>query len=76
MSLEGNAERYQPAVAYNNRHGEYLVVWNAIDTTVSFPPGVPNDIAGLRVSASGVVQNPGAPLILTTYASPHQVDMT
>lgn len=65
------------------------MVWNAFDTTISFPPGVPSDIAGYRVSASlpclptgkttgrasGVVQNPGSPLILTTYASPHQVDM-
>ena len=66
---------WTPRVAWNSYRNEYLVVWNAFNTTVSFPPGVPNDIAGLRVSASGVVQNPDAPLILTTYASPHQVDM-
>jgi len=64
-----------PRVAWNSYRNEYLVVWNAFDTTISFPPGVPNDIAGYRVSASGVVQNPGSPLSLTTYAGPHQVDM-
>jgi len=62
-------------VAWNSYRNEYLVVWNAFNTTISFPPGVPNDIAGYRVSASGVVQNPGSPLSLTTDDGPHQVDM-
>jgi hypothetical protein len=70
-----NRSFWTPRVAWNSWRNEYLVVWNALNTTIGFPPGTPNDIAGLRVSASGVVQNPGAPLILTTYASPHQVDM-
>ena len=70
-----NRSFWTPRVAWNSYRNEYLVVWNAFDTTISFPPGAPSDIAGYRVSASGVVQNPGSPLILTTYASPHQVDM-
>jgi len=70
-----NRSFWTPRVAWNSLRNEYLVVWNAFDTTSSFPPGVPSDIAGHRVSASGVVQNPGAPLILTTYANPHQVDL-
>jgi hypothetical protein len=65
-----------PRVAWNSYRNEYLVVWNAFNTTINFPPGVPNDIAGYRVSASGVVQNPGSPLSLTTYSGPHQVDIT
>jgi hypothetical protein len=70
-----NRSFWTPRVAWNSYHNEYLVVWNAFDTTSGFPPGVPSDIAGYRVSAGGVVQNPGSPLILTTYAYPHQVDM-
>jgi hypothetical protein len=70
-----NRSFWGPRVAWNSNRNEYLVVWNALDTTTSFPPGVPSDIAGYRVSAGGVVQNPGWPLILTTYSSPHQVDM-
>jgi len=67
---------WTPRVAWNSYRNEYLVVWNAFNTTINFPPGVPNDIAGYRVSASGVVQNPGSPLSLTTYSGPHQVDIT
>jgi hypothetical protein len=71
-----NRSFWTPRVAWNSYRNEYLVVWNAFDTTTSFPPGVPHDIAGYRISADGVVQNPGSPLILTTYANPHQVDLT
>lgn len=70
-----NRSFWSPRVAWNSLHDEYLVTWNAMDTTTSFPPGAPSDIAGYRVSADGVVQNPGFPLILTTYSSPHQMDM-
>jgi len=70
-----NRSFWTPRVAWNSYRNEYLVIWNAFDTTTSFPPGTPNDIAGYRVTASGLVQNSGSPLILTTYASPHQVDM-
>ena len=71
-----NRSFWTPRVAWNSYRNEYLVVWNAFDITSPIPlPGIPNDIAGYRVSASGVVQNHGSPLSLTTYASPHQVDM-
>jgi hypothetical protein len=71
-----NRSFWTPRVAWNSYRNEYLVVWNAFDTTTSFPPGLPHDIAGYRISADGVVQNPGSPLILTTYSYPHQVDLT
>jgi len=70
-----NRSFWTPRVAWNSHRNEYFVVWNAFDTTVGFPPGIPSDIAGYRISAGGVVQDPGFPLILTTYASPHEVDM-
>jgi hypothetical protein len=69
-----NRSFWTPKVAWNTIRNEYLVVWNAFDTSGGLP-GTPVDIAGLRVSAAGVVQNPGSPLILTTYANPHQVDL-
>ena len=71
-----NRSFWTPRVAWNSYRNEYLVVWNAFDTTTSFPPGLPHDIAGYRISYDGVVQNPGSPLILTSYANPHQVDLT
>jgi hypothetical protein len=71
-----NRSFHSPRVAWNSYRNEYLVVWNAFNTTTSFPPGVPNDIGGHRVSASGQVINPGSPLVFTTYSGPHQVDMT
>ncbi|MBN2551062.1 MAG: hypothetical protein JXB15_18010 [Anaerolineales bacterium] len=71
-----NRSFWLPRVAWNPLHNEYMVVWNAFDTTASFPPGLPSDIGGYRVSVAGVVQNPGSPLVFTTYANPHQVDMT
>jgi hypothetical protein len=71
-----NRSFWTPRVAWNSYRNEYLVVWNAFDTTTSFPPGLPHDIAGYRISYDGGVQNPGSPLILTTYANPHQVDLT
>jgi hypothetical protein len=71
-----NRSFYSPRVAWNSYRNEYMVVWNAFDTTISFPPGVPNDISGYRIKASGEVINPGSPLVLTTYSGPHQVDIT
>jgi hypothetical protein len=65
---------WSPKVAWNSYRNEYLVVWNAFDTTSSLP-GVPNDISGHRISASGAVISP-SPLVLTTYSYPHQVDIT
>ncbi len=70
-----NRSFWSPRVAWNNNLNEYMVAWNAFDTTTSFPPGTPNDIAGYRVSYSGVVQNAGSPLIFTYSDSPHQMDM-
>lgn len=70
-----NRSFWTPRVVWNSTRNEYLVAWNAFDTTTSFPPGVPVDIAGHRVSAYGVVQDPGHPLIFTTYASPQQMDL-
>lgn len=71
-----NRSFWSPRVAWNSYRNEYMVAWNAFDTTSSFPPGVPSDIAGYRVSSTGVVQNAGSPLIFTTYDTPHQLDMT
>ena len=71
-----NRSFWSPRVAWNSYRNEYMVVWNAFDTTTSFPPGLPHDVAGYRVSAGGTVQNPGSPLILTTYSYPNQVDIT
>jgi hypothetical protein len=62
-----------PRVAWNSYRNEYLVVWNAFNTTISFPPGVPNDIAGARISNTGSILSSS---ILTTYSGPHQVDIT
>lgn len=70
-----NRSFWTPRVAWNVYRDEYFVVWNAFDTTTSFPPGVPNDIAGYRVSSDGEVQNPGIPSLLATTGSPHQVDL-
>jgi len=63
-------------VAWNIKRNEYLVVWNAFDTSSNFPPGIPHDIAGYRISADGAIQNLGSPLIFSSYSFPHQVDIT
>jgi len=65
---------WNPRVAWNSYRNEYLVVWNAFDTTTSFPPGIPSDIAGARVS--GDWSTIYTSNILTTYSGPHQVDIT
>jgi hypothetical protein len=69
-----NRSFWTPRVAWNSYRNEYMVIWNALDTSGGLP-GVPNDVAGYRVSASGVVQNPGSPIIITDSASPHQADL-
>jgi len=68
-----NRSFWTPRVAWNSYRNEYLVVWNAFDTTISFPPGVPNDIADARISNTGSILSSS---ILTTYSGPHQVDIT
>jgi hypothetical protein len=67
-----NRNFWMPRVAWNSARNEYLVTWNATDTT--WPPQ-PTDVAGHRVSAEGVVQNPGVPIIITTTDQPHNVDL-
>jgi hypothetical protein len=67
-----NRSFWSPRVAYNAFRNEYFVVWNAYDTSGD-PPDVPNDIAGCRVSGPGHVLD--CPIIITTEANPHQVDI-
>jgi hypothetical protein len=69
-----NRSFYGPRVAWNSYRNQYLVVWNAFDTTTNFPPGVPVDIAGARVS--GDWNTIYTSNILTSYAGPHHVDLT
>jgi hypothetical protein len=61
----------EPRVAWNSVRNEYLVIWNATDTTT----WQYSDVAGYRVSANGVVQNPGMPIIITTSDQPHEADL-
>jgi len=69
-----NRSFWTPRVAWNSYRNEYMVIWNAFDTSGGLP-GVANDVAGYRVSASGVVQYPGSPIIITDSDSPHQADL-
>ena len=64
-----NRTFWSPRAVWNNNRNEYLVVWNAFDTTTSLA----NDISGKRVFADNSVE-PNAN-ILTTSTSPHQVDL-
>lgn len=66
-----NRSFWSPRVAWNSVDNEYLVIWNAVDTTT----GLPNDIAAARVSAHGAVLS-GAPHVITDTGTPHQVDVT
>jgi hypothetical protein len=66
---------WSPGVAWNSNRNEYLVVWNALDTTSGFPPGDYNDIGGYRVSASGTIYNPGSPIVIDSVDSPQQADL-
>ncbi len=61
---------WSPRVAWNSYRNEYLVVWNAVDTTT----GLPNDVAGVQVSASGAVLS--APRPIADAGTPHQADVT
>jgi len=69
-----NRSFYGPRVAWNGYRNEYMVVWNAFDTTTGFPPGVPVDIAGARISGNWNTIHTSN--ILTTHSGPHQVDIT
>jgi hypothetical protein len=69
-----NRSFHGPRAAWNSYRDEYFVVWNAFDTTTSFPPGIPVDIAGARAPDdwSGIETSN----ILTAADGPHQVDLT
>jgi hypothetical protein len=69
-----NRSFYGPRVAWNSFRNEYMVVWNAFDTTTGFPPGIPVDIAGARVSGNWSTIYTSN--ILTSDSGPHQVDIT
>lgn len=64
-----NRSFWSPRVVWNSYRNEYLVVWNAVDTTT----GLPSDVSAARVSPSGTVL-PGAPHVITTAGTPHQAD--
>ncbi|MEJ5312402.1 MAG: hypothetical protein WHX52_21770 [Anaerolineae bacterium] len=66
-----NRSFWTPRVVWNSVRNEYLVIWNALDTTTSLA----NDVAGYRVSADGNVINPGSPIIITDVNNPHQADV-
>ncbi|MGQ9627225.1 MAG: hypothetical protein ACUVV0_10030 [Anaerolineae bacterium] len=66
-----NRSFWTPRVVWNSYRNQYMVVWNAIDTTT----GLASDVAGYRVSASGDVINPGSPIIISASNTPHQVDI-
>jgi hypothetical protein len=61
-----------PRVVYNHNRNEFLVVWNAFDTTNN--PPLPNDIAGRIVSADGSL---GSVKVMVSGASvfPQQADL-
>jgi hypothetical protein len=66
-----NRSFWTPRVAWNSYRNEYMVIWNAFNTSGGLP-GVPNDVAGSRISSSGSILGT---YILTTYAYPHQADL-
>ncbi|MBN1814068.1 MAG: hypothetical protein JXA14_19680 [Anaerolineae bacterium] len=67
-----NRTFWMPRVAWNSARNEYLVIWNAADTSTW--PAQATDVAGCRVSADGQVQ-PGAPIIITTTDQPYEADL-
>lgn len=66
-----NRSFWTPRVVWNSVRNEYLVIWNALDTTTSLA----TDVAGYRVSADGAVIDPGFPIIITDVNEPHQADV-
>lgn len=65
----GNRGFWTPRVAWNSYRDQFMVIWNAFDTTT----GLPTDVAGVHVTTSGVV-DAGAHII-TAVQSPHQADI-
>jgi hypothetical protein len=70
-----NRSFYGPRVAWNSIRDEYMVVWNAFDTSGGLP-GVPRDITGARVTNQdgGKVIDTDM-LAFPTDSGPHQVDI-
>ena len=67
-----NRSFWTPRVAWNSYRNEYMVIWNAFDTSGGFP-GNPNDVAGSRISNGGSILGT---YIFTSGTSPHQADIT
>jgi hypothetical protein len=63
-----NRTFWTPRVVYNHNRNEYLVVWNAIDTT----SGLPNDVASRIIDRHGNLRPVS---VLTTSTYPHQADV-
>jgi hypothetical protein len=63
-----NRTFWTPRVVYNHNRNEYLVVWNALDTTT----GLPNDVASRIVDRHGTLR---PVTVLTTSTYPHQADV-
>jgi hypothetical protein len=63
-----NRTFWSPRVVYNHNRNEYLVVWNAIDTTT----GLPNDVASRIIDRHG---NLRPVTVLTTSTYPQQADV-
>ncbi len=64
-----NRTFWTPRVAWNSYRNEYMVVWNAMDTTTT----TPTDIAH-AIFSDGGTKLYGA--IISTAEQPHQVDIT
>jgi len=66
---------WTPRVAWNSIHNEYMVVWNAFDTSGGLP-GTPRDITGARVTNQdgGKVIDTNM-LAFPSDGGPHQVDI-
>lgn len=71
-----NRSFWTPRVAWNSIRNEYMVVWNAFDTSGGLP-GVPRDITGSRVTNQdgGKVIDTDM-LAFPSDSGPHQVDIT
>ena len=66
-----NRSFWSPRVAYNAFRNEYFVLWNAFNTSGG-SPGLPNDVAGCRISPGGGIVH--CPIIVTNSNFPHQAD--
>ena len=64
-----NRSFYGPRVAWDSQRNQFLVIWNALDTTTTLY----NDVAGLRIANGAVL--PGGATLIATQGSPHQADV-